>query len=202
MNNKRKWELTEEEKASFNTKTKEILNDAEKLNIYNRFVEQQKDNFIAIIENVNEIINKLKDKRMISEYVQFRARIKAPESAIQNDETKALDDIFGMEIITGTDAEIEVIKRQLEKYMNILREKNHNKPNGYKAKHFSYSVKSQILKKIGIDENKIEYMPIIECQMKTLKVYIECNGGTVDHTTEYKKMSKQEVQKQYNNGRL
>ena len=55
---------------------------------YYNFVSDQREGFVRIMLHINKLINQLKDNGNISEYVELRARIKAPMSAIRNDRKK------------------------------------------------------------------------------------------------------------------
>ena len=184
---KKSWELSEEE-----------LNETVKLSEYNRYVFDQRPAFESLINFINNLTKKLNEDGEISDLYEIRARIKAPKSAIYNDEQKALDDVFGMEIITATEEESKKVIDCILKYMNVIREKNHNKKNGYKAYHKLLGLKSDILG--DLDKNYIiDYVPLIEVQFKTVEVAVKCSGGTADHTV-YKGHSKEDIQRQYDNG--
>lgn len=197
MERAKSWELSEKDAKNVREKNKQILNDASKFMIYNEYVESQKNGFVAVMNFVNNKINDLIDKGKISEFIQVRGRIKSAESAINNDSSKALDDIFGMEIITATDKEITTILQSLTPYMLKTKCKNHDKPNGYKAKHKYWTFKSDKMNYMPEDINYEKGIPMIEFQFKTSEVYVKCNnGGTADHTT-YKGETVDEIQKKY-----
>ena len=85
------------EKEEFRAKLKVTpINEREKISEYNRFVAEQEKPFILFINSINKYINKLRKKGILSNFLEVRARIKASSSALRNDETKALDDVFGM----------------------------------------------------------------------------------------------------------
>jgi len=184
---KKSWELSVEE-----------LSETRKLDLYNKYVYTQRAGFESLMNFINVITNKLKEDGEITDLFEIRARIKAPKSAIHNDEEKALDDVFGMEIITATEEELKRVIECILEYMDIFKEKNHNKKNGYKAYHKLLGLKQD---KLGELDGKYEnfQVPLIEIQFKTMAVSARCSGGTADHTI-YKGESKEEIQRQYDNG--
>ena len=162
----------------------------------------RENGFIAVMNFVTNKLNELIAKGKISDLIQIRARIKSAESAIKNDSGKALDDAFGMEIITATEKEITVILQSLTPYMSKTKCKNHNKPNGYKAKHKYWTFKEDKMNYLGGNINHEENIPMIEFQLKTSQVYIRCNfGGSADHTT-YKGETTKDIQEKYDNGKF
>ncbi len=176
-----------------------FVNDSNNLELYNDFVAQQKEPFKAIVYYFNDMLTKLKQEGKISDFVEFRARIKAPESALHNDSKKALDDVFAMEFIGATEKEVDFLLSEINKKTIVTRKKNHDKPNGYKAKHRVYSInektKDEIAEKFEIDKT---YLPLFECQFKTIAVAIEANTGSAAHIN-YKGINPKTIQKKYNN---
>lgn len=178
----------------------------EVLEAYIQYIMEQKKGFIAFINFIGNLVNELYRQGKISEWFEIRARIKSLDSAIHNDTEengKALDDVFGMEIIAGNQEELKEIKKKLEQYTKTVKEKNHNKQNGYKAHHISIDlnddVRGQTKLFYGIERNNI---PLLEVQLKTVEDALKClEGGTADHTT-YKKTNKQEIQRKFNKGEL
>ena len=170
------------------------VSESQKFDLYNNYVYSQREGFERIINIINDMVNELKENGEISDFFEIRARIKAPKSAIRNDDQKALDDVFGMEIISATEDELEKIIDEIFKFMTPIKEKNHNKPNGYKAFHKLLNFKfhdSEKFKNITI--------PLIEIQFKTMEVAVKSSGGTADHTL-YKGHNKEEIQAKYDNG--
>lgn len=162
----------------------------------------RKNGFVAVMNFVSNKINELIARGKISDLIQIRARIKSAESAIKNDSGKALDDTFGMEIITATEDEITSILQALTPYMLKTKCKNHNKPNGYKAKHKYWTFKKDKMSYLEGNINHEENIPMIEFQLKTSEVHIKCNfGGSADHTT-YKGETTGEIQEKYDNGKF
>lgn len=170
----------------------EIAKKIQKEKIYLNFVKEQEEGFIRFINYVYDVINNLKQKAIISPFIEIRARIKDIESAIRNyDNNKILDDVFGIEIICANETEIHKIKEELEKVFQSTRQKVHNKANGYKAWHESYSAKNEsneYIKKWNLLDNDV---PAVECQFKTIEV--ELNPEASHH--DYKKVNKEEIQK-------
>lgn len=195
--------LSQSEIELFNKKTEYIVNNSEKLELYQDYVSQQKDAFKAIMHYFNDMLNELKEKGKISDMFEFRARIKSPESALANDSIKALNDIFGMEFLGATEKEVEfALKEFNKKAHNTRAPKRHNKANGYVAEHRSFElnkdVSEEIAKKFNVNAN---YFPLFECQFKTISVAIEAHKGTAAHS-DYKGDKPKEIQKMYDNGRF
>lgn len=171
-----------------------------KENIYTDFVSSQEQGFMRFINYINSVVDILKQKAKISPYVEIRARIKDTNSALKNFfKDKLLDDVFGVEIICANEKEIEIIKNELEKNFKSTRSKKHNKSNGYKAEHESYSIKqNQEDKNIEYWDLQKDDVPVVECQFKTIEV--ELNPEASHH--DYKNVNKEEVQKQLENKTL
>ncbi len=184
---KKSWELSVEE-----------LSETRKFDLYNSYVYSQRAGFEWLINFVNDLTNKLKEDGKISDLFEIRARIKAPKSAIHNDPNKALDDVFGMEIITATETELKVVMRAVARYMKKVRERNHNKDNGYKAWHRLLDFREEKLADLKINSEYLQ-LPLVEIQFKTMEVAVKSSGGSADHTA-YKGESREEIQKKYDNG--
>ena len=75
--------------------------------------------------------------------------------------------------------------------MKSTRSKLHNKPNGYRAKHESYSIKENPNVDVSEWDLKRPDVPVVECQFKTIAV--ELNPKASHH--DYKKVNRQEIQK-------
>lgn len=205
-NVKELYKLSEEEKKNFLKKEAEILSNAEKFDLYEDYIAMQKKPFMDLMNYLNNYINELKARGKISDYVEFRARIKAPSNAIENDSKKALDDCFGMELICATEEEIHCLIDELYKLMDVTdKVKHHNKPNGYKAEHFYSSLKKEVLSSLypNMTEQEKEGLnfPLVEFQLKTIAVDIQANSGSAGHA-KYKKADPFEVQNMYDRGDL
>lgn len=177
------------------------INDATYLELYNDYVAQQKEAFKAIMYYFNDILTELKETGEISDFTEFRARIKAPKSALYNDSKKALDDVFAMEFIGATEKEVDFLLSTISNIAITTRQKNHDKPNGYKAKHRVFSIneetRNEIAEKFNIQDTTL--FPVIECQFKTIAVAIEANTGTAAHI-DYKGIDPEEIQANYDKG--
>lgn len=184
-------------KVNIDDKAREIADIFNKENIYLDFIKAQEDGFMRFIQYINEKVDILKKQAKISPFIEIRARIKDTKSAIKNfGYDKMLDDVFGVEIICANENEIKIIKEELEKCFKSTRHKTHNKPNGYKAEHESYSVKH------SIQDNQVEQyrlkdddVPVVECQFKTIEV--ELNPEASHH--DYKKVNREVIQTELEN---
>lgn len=184
--------MLKEYKVDLNNKEKEISEKVRRENLYIEFVNSQEQGFIRFINYINSVVNILKQKAKVSQFIEIRARIKDINSAIANyEKNKLLDDVFGVEIICANEHEINIIKEELEKNFKSTRSKSHNKPNGYKAEHECYSVKEDS-KSDGITDWKLNKfdVPAVECQFKTIEV--ELNPEASHH--DYKKVNMEEIQ--------
>ena len=111
--------------------TEIILNDTENYDLFEEFVNEQKPSFVAALEKVNEIIERLKLEGKISEYAKWSARIKHFENALKNvsinqenpERGNALDDVFGVRIIGASEAELTIIQTELEKEFSTTKKK-------------------------------------------------------------------------------
>lgn len=176
----------------------------EKATAYNKFVIDQQNSFILFINYINKYINELREKGIISNFLEIRARIKASNSAFQNDEKKMLDDIFGMEFVCATEKEIKVVRDHIGKFVSTIRNKKHNKDNGYKAIHSVCVPTEQTIEKLNSiqdDNYHADFFPVIEMQFKTIAVDYEGNYGRASHE-KYKGTDIKEIQRLYNSGKL
>lgn len=189
MNNS--YRLTEEEKKAFLEKEQKKIDEFKKFQLYGEYVSTQRPGFEKIMNLINDWINELKEDGSVSEYVEIRARIKAVESAIYNDNRKALDDVFGMEVIAATEEELQIISNKILESFQVIREKNHDKSNGYKAQHKLIELNHEICSDLEMDN-----MPLVEIQFKTLEVAIKSSSGSAAHTL-YKGETKESVQAKY-----
>ena len=73
---------------------------------YIEFVKSQGQNFIEFIEVLNECIGIAEKYELIGD-TNVKARIKDFDSSSRNTEKKAVDDTFGVEIITTTERDKE-----------------------------------------------------------------------------------------------
>ena len=104
-----------------------------------------------------------------------------------------------MEFIGATEKEVDFILSQISDKTIVTRKKNHDKSNGYKAKHRVFALNKETSKEIAdkfnVDEN---LFPLFECQFKTIAVAIEANTGTAAHIN-YKGIDPKAIQKKFNN---
>lgn len=172
-------------------KTNEVVAKVNRENLYSNFVSSQEQGFFRFMDYVYNVIDSLKKHAQISQFIEIRARIKDIDSALNNNEkNKILDDVFGIEIICASEDEIHKIKNELEQAFVSTRPKFHDKPNGYKAWHESYSAKEDAKDTIR-DWNLLEHdVPAVECQFKTIAV--ELNPEASHH--DYKNVNKAEIQ--------
>ena len=184
---KKSWELSET--------SKKMIKDTM---IYKEYINQQKKYFIQIMHYVDRIINEMVDNGEISLYGEIRARIKSVNSALKNDEFKAVDDAFGIEIITATEFEYTKIIESLKEIMTVQKDKEHNKDNGYKARHMTMTLNKENLFALDIPEANYEYVPMIEYQFKTFQTLLEIEYGRAGHG-KYKNEDEEEMQRKYDN---
>lgn len=184
--------IIEKYKVDVKRQSKELAEKIQKENFYIEFVKSQEKGFLRFVNYINSAVEILKKKGKISQFIEIRARIKDINSALNNHtKDKLLDDVFGMEIICATESEIQIIKETIEGNLKTTRSKTHNKPNGYKAQHESYSVKDNPNDDITKWNLQRVDVPVVECQFKTIEV--ELNPEASHH--DYKKVDKEEVQK-------
>jgi len=75
---------------------------------YRSFITDLGEGFLEIVENYNMCLEIAKSKELIGD-VKLKARIKDFSSARINSDKKILDDVFGMEIVTPTEREKEIL---------------------------------------------------------------------------------------------
>lgn len=175
-------------------------NEMEKYSLYSDYTTNQKQGFLEIIKLVDRCISELQDDGELTGYVKINARIKSAESALRNDdiEDKALDDAFGMEILAGNENALKKIATKLEEYMNVRREKKHDKENGYKATHRMLDLKKTMFERLHLNGVSFQNIPMIEVQFKTFEVKENATSGPANHM-EYKGKTKEEMQAIYDN---
>ena len=113
------------------------LNDIEKESVYRHFVDSQKSHFESYIKFINSELCVLKHYGIVSDFTRFLARIKSVESSINNDNTKALNDIFGLEVDSATPGETCFIVKLFSETLEKTKEVIHTKTNKYVAHHYS-----------------------------------------------------------------
>ncbi len=145
---------------------------------------------------------------MISPFLKFYARVKSTNSALENHDKKALDDVFGIEFICATDREIQILQEEIDKLLKVRRIKSHNKDNGYRAVHHSCiinedtrdAINNMSMRQYGVKEDK-ESFPVVEIQYKTIEVYYEAVYGKASHE-KYKDAELSKIQALYDAGKL
>jgi len=101
---------------------------------YKGFIQALGSGFLEIAENYNQCIEIAKINELIGD-AKLKARIKDFSSSKTNTEIKILDDIFGMELVTATEFEKEVLMLFNHLAFSIDKDKKYNKTTGYVAYH-------------------------------------------------------------------
>lgn len=217
-------QVDEEVVQSILNKPTYFPNKTENLELYNDFVQLQKEPFKAIMYYFNDMITELKNKGKISSYMEFRVRIKSTASAFKNDEqnnvilrndpdeinnfklrngidkdaelkNKVLDDVFGMEFIGGNEDEVNFILSIISKKTVVARKRDHKKDNGYKAKHRVFALNDETAQEIAEKFNiNPLYFPLFEAQFKTIEI-----ESKAPHESYKKDYNPKDIQKKYDN---
>lgn len=105
-------------------------------NGYKSYIEDLGEGFLKIVETYNEALHIAKPSEILGN-AKIKARIKDFSSSVSNTDKKILDDVFGMEIVTDTEFEKEIILLFNHLVFNINKDKNMNKEKttGYFAHH-------------------------------------------------------------------
>lgn len=179
----------------------EKLTEEQAKRLYEEYVAKQEKQFVVFINYLNQYIKKVKKESDILANIQIRARIKTVGSAMKNYKIKALNDVFGVEIVCKNEEDLEKVQDRVEEILNVTKIKIHNKSNGYKAIHHSCIMKKElinvlnnILNEKGIKTVNDDLYPLIEVQYKTSSVYGEANVGKANHQI-YKKIEENQVKK-------
>ncbi len=106
----------------------------ERVDGYKGFISDLGGEFLEIVENYNQSLQIAKLYELIGD-VKLKARIKDFSSSSINSDKKELDDIFGVELVTATEFEKEVLMLFNHLAFNINKDKKYNKKNGYVAYH-------------------------------------------------------------------
>lgn len=133
------------------------VNDVEQEMLYKEFVDLQKKHFVAYMNFFNAELCVLKHYGIVSDFTRFLARIKSTESAIKNDQTKALNDAFGIEVDSATPGEATFTVMLFMGTLSETKEAVKNKPNKYIAHHYSgYPKVGNIVERLEeiLDKNK------------------------------------------------
>ena len=112
---------------------------------YKDFINEALPGYVRFMEVLNSVIAQLEAKGIIGK-TKIRARLKAINSAINNTDEKILDDIFGFELIAQNERDKEILMVIIHNLFmkEYIRQKNHNKSNGYFAHHCVGSVKRDL----------------------------------------------------------
>lgn len=78
---------------------------------YRSFIADLGEGFLEVLEKYNECLQIAKKSKLIED-IQLRARIKDFSSSLSNTEEKLLDDVFGMELVTGKDIDTLIKMRR------------------------------------------------------------------------------------------
>lgn len=140
---------------------------ARKIDAYKSFVHEAIPGYIVFMEILNQVITRLEDEQLIGK-TKLKSRIKAINSSITNTDEKVLDDIFGFEIVTQSERDKEILMLLIHNLFaqQHIRQKNHNKSNGYYAHHCTGTVKK------NLDGNELENLEkhILEAETSELKM--------------------------------
>ena len=90
--------------------------------------------FLDFAEVYNRCIQIAKSNEIIGG-ARLKVRIKDFSSSLKNTDTKMLDDVFGMELVTATEREKEILMLFNHLIFQIQNDKKYNKRNGYVAYH-------------------------------------------------------------------
>ncbi len=101
---------------------------------YKEFISDLGGGFLEIAENYNECIQIAKMNELIGD-TKLKARIKDFSSSSINSNRKELDDVFGIEIVTATEFEKELLMLFNHLIFDINKDKKYNKKNGYVSYH-------------------------------------------------------------------
>lgn len=136
--------------ADFKRNLKIVTNEQDeekkrKIDAYRCFVSESMPGYIRFVETLNQVITKLEQTGIIGK-TKMKTRVKALNSSIYNTEQKELDDIFGFEFITENERDKEILMLIIHNLMvaKYIRQKNHNKSNGYFAHHCTGGVKKHL----------------------------------------------------------
>ena len=167
-------EFVESQKEFFQTDVDKILRILEKLimegklYIYTRLTSRIKDPESALHNDDLSIIDKnvLAGKIIYALQEEDYSIVDTLNKNTNINDNKALDDVFGITIITDTEDEIQILLEELRKNFCIGKEKKMNKPKYHATHMFLWG------------DEKNPRSPMIECQLKTMRDHID----SYDHT--------------------
>lgn len=125
--------------------TKQDVDKSRKVDAYREFLSEALPGYIKFMMAINYTITELENSGVIGK-TSLKTRVKAVNSALVNTEEKALDDVFGFKIVTQNERDKEVLMLVIHNLFvaNYIRQKNHNKSNGYFAHHCTGAVKRKL----------------------------------------------------------
>lgn len=127
-------------------------------NYYQNYIKSEQKGFEITLSLIEEIVNNLKQRNIISLDTHMYGRIKSFESAYANIGKKAVDDCFGVRIIASNE-DLKNIKNNIEEKFIIEKNKKHNSIE-YNALHQMAYIN---MKNINNDYKKYIY-PLTEIQ--------------------------------------
>lgn len=116
------------ENGSLNPEIGEIIDG------YRDYIFDLGGSFLDITELYNKCLKIAKSSELIGD-VKLKARIKDFSSSCTNTNTKMLDDVFGVELVTATEFEKEILMLFNHLLFDIQNDKKYNKETGYIAYH-------------------------------------------------------------------
>ena len=204
-------------RKDYNFKPYKKIDDDDRVAIYEKYYENQIQQFESYLDFINKIMCVLKHYRIVTEKTNFSARVKSIDSALENDQKKALNDIFGIGINAGISGESELLYLLFSSSLTPTRNVVKNKENGYAAHHFSgfpkYSNLSERLKyilstKFNAEEMYKQYLDSIpdsekkkiklddEEEQKFLKEQDNSNQEVVEEKQDKEEQEEQEEQEE------
>ena len=112
-------------------------NDVEIEAIFQHYINSQEEQFTNYLNYMHAVLCELKRFGIVSDYTRFMARIKGLDSALTNDSSKPLNDVFGLEVDTATEGEAIIVNELFSAGLHRTRDVVYNKTNGYIAHHYS-----------------------------------------------------------------
>lgn len=101
---------------------------------YESLIQDLGGGFLEIAEAYNQCVEIAKKNELIGD-TKLKARIKDFSSSKTNTDVKILDDIFGMELVTSTELEKEMLILFNHLAFKVDKDKKYNKTSGYVAYH-------------------------------------------------------------------
>lgn len=101
---------------------------------YRGYISDLGGEFLHIVELYNECLKIAKSSELIGD-TKLKARIKDFSSSYTNTDKKILDDVFGIELVTATEFEKEILILFNHLLFDIQNDKKFNKETGYIAYH-------------------------------------------------------------------